>query len=183
MSMTLILWKAPLVADEDEAQRLLQPYYDHEDDSAFAPSADIGAVSAELLRRFPDAEDGPWADLPPEQTERLLLLSIRWSADNAVLEAIEQLAREHGLVLYDPQGPDVHLPTDPIDSGPTPPPGIGAYLTVALIGLAAAAVFWLGWRIDVPVLDWLLMIVGGFFVSVVVFLLGIFWFGPKEDAR
>src|SRR6478609_8639112 len=100
MSMTLILWKAPLVADEDEAQRLLQPYYDHEDDSAFEPSADIGAVSAELLRRFPDAEDGPWADLPPEQTERLLLLSIRWSADDAVLEVIERLAREHELVLY-----------------------------------------------------------------------------------
>ena len=121
MSMTLILWKAPVVSDEDEAQRLLAPYYDREDDSAFEPSADIGAVAAELLRRFPDAEDGPWADAPPEPTKRILLLSIRWEADDAVLEAIEQLAREHGLVLYDPQGPTVHLPTDPIDSGPTPP--------------------------------------------------------------
>jgi hypothetical protein len=183
MSMTLILWKAPLVDDEDEAQRLLKPYYDREDDSAFEPSADIGLVSNELLRRFPDAEDGPWADFPPEQTERLLLLDIRWGADNAVLDAIEELAREHGLVLYDPQGPHVQLPTDPIESGPTPPPRIADYLTIVLIGLAAAAVFWLGWRIDVPVLDWLLMIVGGFFVSVVVFLLSIFMFGPKEDAR
>ena len=183
MSMTLILWKAPVVDDEDEAQRLLAPYYDREDDSAFEPSADIAAVSTELLRRFPEAEDGPWADSPPEQTERILLLSIRWSADNAVLDAIEQLAREHELVLFDPQGPTVHLPTDPIDSGPTPPPSFGDYLTFALIGLAAAGVFWLGWRIDVPVLDWLLMIVGGFGVSVVMFLLGILKFGPKEDAR
>jgi hypothetical protein len=184
MSMTLILWKAPVVDDEDEAKRLLAPYYDREDDSAFEPSADIARMSDELLRRFPGADDGPWADFPPEQTERLLLLHIRWSADDAVLEAIEQLAREHGLVLYDPQGPTVHLSTDPIeDSGPTPPPGFGAYLTFVLIGLAAAGVFWLGWRIDVPVLDWLLMIVGGFGVSVVVFLLGILLFGPKDDAR
>ena len=183
MSMTLILWKAPVVSDEDEAQRLLVPYYDREDDSAFEPSEEIATVAAELLRRFPDAEDGPWADSPPEQTERILLLGIRWGADDAVLEAIEQLAREHRLVLYDPQGPTVHLPTDPIDDSPTPPPGFGAYLTVVLVGLVAAAVFLLGWRIDVPVLDWLLMIAGGFGVSVVVFLLGIFLFGPKEDPR
>jgi len=44
-------------------------------------------------------------------------------------------------------------------------------------------VFWLGWRIDVPVLEWVLMISGGFVVTVVVFLLGIFMFGPKEEAR
>ena len=107
----------------------------------------------------------------------------QWVADWYRADYFAMQARLGRKPIDDPQGPDVHLPTDPIDSGPTPPPGIGAYLTVALIGLAAAGVFWLGWRIDVPVLDWLLMIVGGFFVSVVVFLLGIFMFGPKEDAR
>jgi hypothetical protein len=50
-----------------------------------------------------------------------------------------------------------------------------------LIGVAAAGVFTLGWRIDVPVFDWLLMIVGGFGVSVVVFLLVILMFGPREE--
>jgi hypothetical protein len=183
MSMTLILWKAPLVADEDEAKRLLEPYYEREDDGAFEPSAEIATVSAELRRRFPWTEDGPWADFPHEETERLLLLSIRWSADDAVLGAIEQLAREHGLVLYDPQGPTVHPPTDPMaDSQPTPPPGFGAYLTFVLVGLAAVGIFWLGWWIDVPVLEWLLMILGGFGVSVVVFLLYVLVLGPKEDA-
>lgn len=88
MSMTLLLWKAPVVDDPDEAERLLQPYYDREDDSAFEPSADIATVSNELLRRFPEAANGPWADFPPEQTDRLLLLSIRWGANNAVIDAI-----------------------------------------------------------------------------------------------
>ena len=181
--MTLILWKAPVVADADEAERLLRPYYDRSDDSAFQPSADIATVSSELLRRFPDADDGPWADSPPEQTDRILLLSIRWGADDAVIDAIGELAREHGLVLYDPQGPDVRLPDDPVESGPTPPPSLGDHLKIVLMGLAAAAVFWIGWRIEVPILDWGLMIIGGFLFTVVLFLLGILVFGPKEETR
>ena len=51
------------------------------------------------------------------------------------------------------------------------------------IGLAAAGVFSLGWRIDVPVLEWVLMIGGGFGVAVVVFLLSILLFGAKEETR
>jgi hypothetical protein len=180
--MTLILWKAPLVKDPDEAERLLKPYYDHGDDSAFEPSADIARASTELLRRFPDADDGPWADSPPDQTDRLLLLSIRWGADDAVIDAIAEVARANELVLYDPQGPDIHLPSDPVDSVPIPPPRLVDQLKVVLMGLAAAGIFWLGWRIDVPVLDWLLMIVGGFFLAVVVFLLGILIFGPKDQS-
>ena len=183
MSMTLLLWKAPVVVDADEAERLLQPYYDRGDDSAFEPSAAIATVSNELLRRFPEAGHGPWADTPPEQTDRLLLLSIRWGADDAVIDAVVELAREHQLVLYDPQGPDVTLPTDPVDSGPIPGPTLFDHVKILGIGLAAAGVFWLGWRIDVPVLEWVLMISGGFVVTVVVFLLGIFMFGPKEEAR
>ena len=178
--MTLFVWKAPLVEDAAEAERLLQPFHNSGDDSAFQPSADIARVSRELLRRFPEAEDGPWADSPPEESDRLLLLSIRWGADNAVINAITKLAREHELVLYDPQGPDVHLPGDPVEGVPIPPPRLIDYLKILLMGVAAAGVFWLGWRIDVPVLRWILMIVGGFFFLVVVFLIGIILFEPKD---
>ena len=178
MSMTLILWKAPLVDDPDEAAELLEQY-DRGDVSAFQPSADLATVADELLRRFPDAEDGPWADGPPERAERLLLLSIRWGADNAVMDAIVELAREHELVLYDPQGPELHLPGESADSESLEQPRLVDYLKIALIGLAAAGVFWLGWWIEVPVLEWILMLVGGFFVSVVLFLFGIFIVVPR----
>jgi hypothetical protein len=104
-----------------------------------------------------------------------------WGTDDAVLDAIVELARKHGLVLYDPQGPDVSLPTDPIDTGPEPPPRFVDYLKIVLIGVAAGGVFWLGWWIDVPILEWVLMIVGGFFVSVVLFLLYLLVFPPKDD--
>ena len=180
MSMTLILWKAPIVDDPDEARDLLQPFYDRGDDSVFEPSPDIGVVANELIQRFPDAENGPWADGPPEATDRVLLVTIRWGADNAVLSAITELARQHELVLYDPQGPDVVLPHDEVAAGPAPPLKLIDYLKVLPFGAVAAGVFWLGWRIDVPVLNWVLMIIGGFFFSVVLFLYGIFLFGPKD---
>ena len=100
-----------------------------------------------------------------------------------LLDAIAQLAFEHQLVLYDPQGPDVGIPTDPSQVTPTPPPRIIDILKIVPIAAAAVGVFWLGWRIEIPVLNWILMIVGGFFITVILFLIGIFIFGPKEDAR
>jgi hypothetical protein len=48
------------------------------------------------------------------------------------------------------------------------------------MGLAAAGVFVLGWWIQVPVLGAILMIVGGFFVTVIAFLLGILIFRPER---
>ena len=180
--MTLILWKAPVVDDPDEAAELLQPHYEHGDDSAFQPSGALAMVADELLRRFPDADDGPWTDGPPESSGRLLVLGIRWHADDAVTDAVVELARQHNLVLYDPQGPSVHLPSDLVDPGPAEPPSLVDHLWIVLVGAAAAGVFWLGWWIDVPVLEWILMLVGGFFVSVVLFLLYILIFEPKEEA-
>ena len=185
MSMTLVLWKAPVVDDPDEAKALLQPYYENEDDSAFERSKDIARVREELLRRFPDDPSGeskassPWAD-GPEGTDRLLLLSIRWGADNAVLDAAVALAREHGLVFYDPQGPHVQLPSDPLpETGPLRI-GFADYAKTILFVMAGVGMFAAGWWLPVPVLNWLLMIAGGFLTSVAVFLLVILVFGPKE---
>jgi membrane associated rhomboid family serine protease len=72
-------------------------------------------------------------------------------------------------------------PTDAADTGPTPPPTRRDLFTFVLMGVAAAVVFWLGWRIHVPVLDWILMIAGGFAFSVIVFLLYMVYFDPKAE--
>ena len=180
MSMTLYLWKAPVVNDPEEAEALLKPYYDRQDDSAFESSPDTAEVAKQLLQQFPDAENGPWADSPPEANARLLELSIRWGADSAVISAITELARRHELILYDPQGPDVILPGDEVAPGPAPPLKLVDYLKFLPFGLLAAGIFWLGWRIEVPVLNWILMIAGGFLFSVVLFLYYIFLSQPKD---
>ena len=168
--MTLLLWKAPLVDEATEAEALLKPYYDRGDESAFEPSADVAAVARELLRRFPDGEDSPWGDAPPEESDRLLYLNIRWSANDAFMDAVTDLAREHELVLYDPQGPDVHPPNEPIDDTPVPAPSRADRFKLLLLAIPPAALVCFGWWIDVPVLGWLLMIAGAFFFTVVVFV-------------
>ena len=121
MSMTLYVWKGPVIDDADEAARLVDRYAEGEGDrSVFEPSEVLAELEAELVRRYPDTESGPWADGPPYATDRLLIITVRWSADGAALDAITELARERGLVLYDPQGPDVGLVPDPAERQPDP---------------------------------------------------------------
>src|SRR5688572_6927935 len=120
MSMDLYLWKAPVTDDPDEAKALLDRYYDKRDTSVFEPSGDIAAYARELRGLHSDdpgdfdQDACPWASLPFEETDRFLALNIRWSADNQALDDIVALARKHELVIYDPQGPSVYLPDDPV---------------------------------------------------------------------
>lgn len=183
--MSLILWKAPVVHEAEEAEALLEPWYERGDDSAFEASPDIARVADELRRRFPDDpsldppdESSPWADLPFEQSERLLVLSLRWSADDNVLDTIVDLADEHELVLYDPQGPDIFLPNDILE--PEPPPGFADYLRFALFGLGSAGMLALGWWLPVPMLNSILMAFGGFLTAVFLLILVLRLFAPRE---
>jgi len=100
--MTLILWKAPVVDDPDEAKALLTPWYVTEDESAFTPSGDLKAVYDILLEQYPfdwDRGSDPWAD-PPQVSDRMLVLSIRWGTQSPVLADITALARKFDSTVY-----------------------------------------------------------------------------------
>ena len=215
MSMTLILWKGPVVREAEEAETLLKPYYEREDDSAFEASPAIAAFAEELRALYPWRDltneetvarmsekeraqwkpealkevrgvDGgePFASIPFDQTDRLLLIDIVWSADSAVLDDITRLAREHELVLYDPQGPEVYLPDDPLPTeGPDEPLGAGAYALAFGVTLFGAALIALGWKLPVPVLNWLLIAGGLFVLGVGITLLYAFIVVPYQVAR
>jgi len=215
MSMTLILWKAPVVREAEEAEPLLKPFYDREDDSAFEPSPDVTAMAEELKRLYPwrllsneetvarmteeerarytpadlrevrGVDGGDYfADLPWYQSDRLLALDIIWSAPNEFIDTIERLAGERGLVLYDPQGPDVHLPDDPLPSDePQRPLGVGAYLMAFGVTLFGTVLVLLGWLLSVPVLNWLLILAGLFVLGVGLTLLYAFIVVPYQVAR
>lgn len=206
MSMTLMLWKAPVVADADEAKELTAAWYQTEDDSAFEPSDAIAVVADELRRRWPyrelsneetvarmseeerrqyspealreirgvdEPEGSPWSDLPFWQSDRLLVLDIRWGADDEVVTAIYVLARKYELVLYDPQGPDVFLPTDPIDDL-TEEPKATAKDWLGIIAMCAflCGVTYAAWLIPIGWLKWPAVIVAGFFAAAGLFVLG-----------
>ena len=182
MGYTVLLWKAPVVRDADDAERLTKPYYETSDESAFEPSADVTAVADELARRFPDGIEGLSDDPTKGTIDRILVVHTSWGMAEPIGEAAFELARKHGLVLYDPQGPEVYLPTDPIDPEPEIPeqPRWVGFLKIVGTVAVAAGVFWLGFWIEVPVLNWILRIVGGFFLSVTLFTLYIITFPPKE---
>lgn len=178
MSMTLILWKAPVLDDPNEAQKLLEPWYEHGDESAFGPSEDL-ARAAEMLRsRWPDHFDAevpdncPWADMPFEQSDRLLAIHIRWGADDEAIAAIYVLAKKLGLVLYDPQGPDIFLPTDPIDPGPIQPPTLWEWFKAVAIPAALCGVIYAAWQIPLWWLRWPAVVIAGFLAAAALFVLG-----------
>jgi hypothetical protein len=181
MSMTLILWKAPVIDDPDEAKALLGPWYETEDDSAFEPSDDLEMVLERLLQRWPfdpDADSPPWAD-GPHNTGRLLDLSIRWGGDDRILADITALARIHELVLYDPQGPDIFLATDPIEE-PTEFPGFKLFdwLKIGAMVAALSALTYAAWLIP-HWIRWPVVIVVGFFAAAAWFVMITMLFGRQ----
>jgi hypothetical protein len=189
MSMTLILWKGPQVGEPEEAERLLAPYYESGDDSAFEPNRSISEAAEELRQLYPDddsslvEEDCPWSDRG-DQTDRLLVLTMRWSAADEVLFEIERLAGEHDLVLYDPQGPEIYLPRETVRHDGSPePPGFKANLMAAAVTLVGALLIALGWKLSIPVLNWLLIGVGIFILGVGLTLIYAFIVVPRQEAR
>jgi hypothetical protein len=222
MSMTLILWKAPVVDDPDDARELLDAWYETEDDSAFEPSDDIVSVANELRRRWPyrelsneetvarmsdeergqylpealkeirgfdEPEGSPWSDLPFWQSDRLLAIDIRWGADDEVVAAIFALARKRELLLYDPQGPDLFLPTDPLPSDdPIPLPTLRDWLSIFVISAFLLALTYAAWLIPIGWIRWPAVIVAGFVAAAGLFVLGgmiaaVFGFIDVNDGR
>jgi hypothetical protein len=176
MSMTLILWKAPVVDDPDEAKTLLTPWYMTEDETAFEPSQDLKTVHDILLKQYPfdwDSRSDPLAD-PPQVTDRLLALSIRWGTKSRALADITALARKFDLVLYDPQGPDIFLSTDPIEElTEVSRPTAWEWFKSLAIPAALIALTYAAWLIPVGRIRWPAVIVAGFFAAAGLFVSGL----------
>ena len=168
------MWKAPVVEDEKAAARLLEDYYARGDEAAFEPSDDVTKFHDELVAAYPidswAEDDTPtWAGRP-HRSDRVVMLDYSWSAPGEFLDDIERLARVHELVLYDPQGPDLHLPNEP----PAEPyvPTARDTLRLARLGLIALAVAVGAWFLSIPILSWIVIGVAG--VVVLASLFGLF---------
>jgi hypothetical protein len=64
-----------------------------------------------LRTRFPpDHPDSPWM-APPDVGIDHVIMNLSWSArSTSAIEAIQVLAAEHSLVIWDPQSDDAYLP-------------------------------------------------------------------------
>ncbi len=122
---------------------------------------------------YDQGKGGPWADLPFEQSDSLLMLSIRWSAHDGVLDDIVRIGRERELVIYDPQGPSLYLPTDPVDEPAEQTRAtVGDWIAIVamcsfLLGLTYAA-----WLIPIGWLKWPAVVIAGFVAAAGLFVLG-----------
>ena len=167
MSMDLYLWKAPVIDDADEARALLDRFYDRNEVEVFKPSKDVSRALARIRELYPDdagRDDGPWSSWPIDDSDRLIALNIRWSVDGEVLDAIVDIAKEHDLVIYDPQGPDVYRAQD----APEPQPDeratvkdvLGVVLGLFLPFVGATLAIW--WFVPWGWLRWPLVAIGVF---------------------
>jgi hypothetical protein len=170
MSMDLFLWKAPVTGDSDEARAMLDRYLEQDDKSVFEPSKDVVRALAEIRRRYPDDADGgaegssPWASWPIPDSDRLIELSIRWSADDNALDKIIELAAKHDLIVYDPQGPDVYRAREAPQPEQLRKPTAKDFLSVITLFVPiAAATLAAWWFIPWGWLRWPLVAIGLFF--------------------
>ncbi|MGW4378790.1 hypothetical protein [Kitasatospora sp. NPDC004531] len=109
MSYDLAVWDGERPSDED-AGAVFEEFYERHLDSedVFAePSPRIESYVEALVERYPDDVPGsPWASPPVmgEASGPIVYLLMSYSRAEEVSEYAAALAREHGLVCYDPQG-------------------------------------------------------------------------------
>lgn len=162
MAGTLIVWKAPHPESDEDAARLLADYHATGDESAFQASKDVRAFYDDVLARWPprgDEGSAPTWSSTPQGSDRVVSLDYSWSAPDELLDDIDRLARRHELVLYDPQGPNVHVPGVEDE-----PPAVDAREVgrVAAIGVAAVAVALAAWFASILVISWVVIVVAAF---------------------
>ncbi|MGI5140897.1 MULTISPECIES: hypothetical protein [unclassified Streptomyces] len=111
MSYDLAVWEGERPLDNYEAGVVYDDLYARylESDDVFVPPAPrIVAYVEALLQRYPDHIDGPivWASPPviEEASGPILCMLMPYRKAEEVSDYAASLAREFGLVCYDPQG-------------------------------------------------------------------------------
>jgi hypothetical protein len=118
MSFDLAVWHSDTPLSANEAQSLYLKLCNQE----WIPTEENAAVEAfyqELCRTYPEidtlpedqVDDCPWS-CAHDRSGLHIIMSMSWGkrTDKVALLIIE-LARRNGLVCFDPQGPDVYLPS------------------------------------------------------------------------
>jgi hypothetical protein len=104
VSYDLAVWYEPTPITPEAADAKLKTFVENEDDSSFEPSDKVQQCYDELLRKFPfDGYAAVWIGTPPRSDDRVVDVYIPWSQADRVAETVRELARQHGLICYDPQ--------------------------------------------------------------------------------
>ena len=173
-----MVWKVPVVATGEEADELVRRSY-REGDVIFERSPDVLRFYDELTERYPPLESFPeselaagtaityWSD-SPERSDRFVAMSLQWRVPDDVVEFIGDLATKHGLVLFDPAGPDVHRPGVPDERTPF---GVAGAVQATVVGLAGLLLAIVAWFLSIPIVSGILIVIGLFLALMAVYTL------------
>jgi hypothetical protein len=121
MSYDLAVWYPDRRLSEDEA---LARYHAlcNKDLGDLTPHPSIGRFYLELYKIHPEVDDvpdekrddfdfSPWS-IEHDFSDRHMILSCVWSQADHVHDLVIDLAKKHGLAVFDPQLTKIHYPTD-----------------------------------------------------------------------
>jgi hypothetical protein len=184
VTFDLYAWKSPRDLDADGAAALVQRWHDEGADPAagpFEPSSDVGWFHRELvndrtgLELVSDANPTPstkpvWlsgGDVEP--ASRLVAIRVGPEATGDDLDDVFSLAAKYDLVVFDARSGLVHVPLKEMaayaDATFWPSGAIQAAVAGGF-GLVLAIV---GWFLPIPIVGWILIIVGGFLFVMAMF--------------
>jgi len=184
MAFDVVVWSSPRDLDPDAAGAPVRRWLDEGGDPAASPfeaSSDIGWFVRELRNDLPDidvvsdavptASSRPvWLATDPEPAARVA--AIRLARDGRVrdeLESIFGLATKYDLIVYEAGR---HRVTRPLQvmadhaSATFWPRGAIQAGVAGAVGLVLAAA---GWLLPIPIVGWILILVGGFLFAMAVF--------------
>ncbi|MFF8196696.1 hypothetical protein ACF05L_38910 [Streptomyces bobili] len=107
MSYDLAVWDGDCPLDDDQAGSTYDELYLESDDVVVPPVPRIRAYVEALVERYPDdVARSVWASPPviEEASGPMVYLLMSYGKAEEVSEYAAALAREHGLVCFDPQG-------------------------------------------------------------------------------
>lgn len=109
MSYDLAVWEGERPLDDAEAGAIYDELYERyleSQDTVVPPSPRIDAYVETLVERYPDdVPRSPWASPPviDEASGPIVYLLMTYSRAEDVSAYAAALAREHGLICFDPQ--------------------------------------------------------------------------------
>jgi hypothetical protein len=183
MTFDLYVWASPRELDDEQAASLVDAWQAAGGDpgaSPFEPSTDVGWFHRELMK------DAPWLEVSSdavanpstrpivlsttdEPPTRVVAIRLGPRASLHDLNEIASLAAKYDLVLYDARDGRVRFPLEEMAAYANAafwPAGAIQAAVAGGVGLAIAVAAWL---IGIPVLSWILILVGGFLFVTAIF--------------
>ena len=111
MSYDLGVWHAARPMTTEEAGQVYLKLCDG-DVSQVQAHPSVASFLAELTRTYPEIDDWDEADIEScpwsiafDKSDRHVLMCMAYSRADEIVPFVESLARKHGLVCFNPQGP------------------------------------------------------------------------------